>query len=333
MPARPPPSTERCPVPEPGRAEAQLDRILHILPMAGREGGAGYDELAESLGVSRDQVVRDVEEVTAREYYHPAGSADDIRIGLEGDRVTVWTGGQFQRPVRLTLREAAALHLGLRLIAAERNDPSIQDTLADVEKRIAWEVPEDIDDHVAVVGDARGRDTIRTLIVRAATENQRCRIEYLKPEAHAPESRTLDPYVVAYSNGAWYAIGFCHQSRAERIFRVDRIMKAELLDVHFDAPEQFDASEFLSGGRVFQADEEIDVAVRYGPRIARWFIERGQGEVADDGSVVVRHQVADPGWLVRHVLQYGPDAEVLEPSDMRRLVKQAAGRVAGQAES
>jgi hypothetical protein len=43
-------------VPEPGRAEAQLDRILHLLPVAGREGGARYDELAESLGVSRDQV-------------------------------------------------------------------------------------------------------------------------------------------------------------------------------------------------------------------------------------------------------------------------------------
>lgn len=75
------------------------------------------------------------------------------------------------------------------------------------------------------------------------------------------------------------------------------------------------------------------MAVRYGPRIARWFIERGQGAAADDGSVVVRHAVADPGWLVRHVLQYGPDAEVLEPSDMRRLVKQAAERVAAQVES
>jgi proteasome accessory factor C len=291
--------------------------------MAGRDGGAGYDELAESLGVSRDQIVRDVEEVTAREYYHPAGSASHILIGLEEEKVTVWTSGQFKRPVRLTLREAAALHLGLRLIAAERNDPSIQGALADVAKRIAWEVPEDIDDHIAVVGDTRGSDAIRTLIIRAATEFRRCRIEYLKPEAPAPEDRTLDPWVVAYSNGAWYAIGFCHQSQAERIFRVDRIMKVELLDVRFDAPERFDASEFLSGGRAFRADEEIDVAVRYGPRIARWFIERGQGEAADDGSVVVRHAVADPGWLVRHVLQYGPDAEVLEPPDMRRLVQQA----------
>jgi proteasome accessory factor C len=215
--------------------------------MAGRDGGAGYDELAESLGVSRDQIVRDVEEVTAREYYHPAGSASDILIGLEEDRVTVWTSGQFRRPVRLALREAAALHLGLRLIAAERSDPSIQDTLADVEKRIAWEVPEDIDDHIAVVGDTRGSDAIRALIVRAATEFRRCRIEYLKPEAPAPDNRTLDPWVVAYSNGAWYAIGFCHQSQGERIFRIDRIMKAELLDVRFDAPERFDASEFLSG--------------------------------------------------------------------------------------
>ena len=107
-------------------AESQLDRILHILPLASREGGASYGELAESLDVSRDQVVRDVEEITAREYYHPAGSANDIRIGLVEEKVTVWSGGQFQRPVRLTLREAAALHLGFRLLAAERADDSVR---------------------------------------------------------------------------------------------------------------------------------------------------------------------------------------------------------------
>ena len=68
--------------------------------------------------------------------------------------------------------------------------------------------------------------------------------------------------------------------------------------------------------------------VRYGPRIARWLLERGAGEADDDGSVVVTHEVADPRWLVRHVLQYGPDAEVLEREEVRGLVREGAERVA-----
>ncbi len=307
-------------------AEAQLDRILHILPLAGRAGGATYDELAEMLAVSRDQVVRDVEEVTAREYYHPAGSANDIQIGLVEDTVTVWTGGHFQRPVRLTFGEAAALHLGLRLIAAEQDDPSPHEVLAEVAKRIAWAVPAEIGEQVAVAGDPRGSDALRTLIVRAAKERRRCRIEYLKPHAPEPESREIDPYVVLYSDGCWYSIGFCHARRERRVFRVDRIMQAEVLEESFEPPDEFDPAEFLAGGRVFRAGEPVEVRVRYSPRVARWLIERGEGDVGEDGSVVVTYDVADPGWLVRHVLQYGPDAEVLESAEARGLVRRAAER-------
>lgn len=309
-------------------AEGQLDRILHILPLAGREGGASYRELAETLDVSRDQVVRDVEEVTAREYYHPAGSASDIRVGLVEDRVTVWSGGQFQRPVRLGLREAAALHLGLRLLAAERDDPALPEVLGEVEGQIAWVVPADIGRQVVVAGDPRGADALRARVVRAAKEGRRCRVMYLKPDAAEPEPRTLDPYVVAYSEGSWYVIGYCHERHGPRVFRIDRILEAEVLDESFEPPDDFDPTEYLTDGRVFRTDRELEVPVRYSPRVARWLVERGEGEVDDDGSVLVRHAVADPGWLVRHVLQYGPEAEVLGPEEVRELVRQSAERVA-----
>ena len=32
------------------------------------------------------------------------------------------------------------------------------------------------------------------------------------------------------------------------------------------------------------------------------------------------HPLADPDWAVRHVLQYGPDVEVLEPASIRGAV-------------
>ena len=311
-----------------GGAQDQLDRILHILPLAGRSGGASYQELADALAVSRDQVVRDVEEVTAREYYHPAGSASDIRVGLSEDRVTVWTTGQFQRPVRLTLREAAALHLGLRLLAVERDDRTLSAVLDDVEERLAWAVPEDVSRRVVVDGDAGTADEVRALVVDAAKDRRRCRLEYLKPDAAEPGPRTVDPYVVAYSEGSWYLIGHCRDRGEPRVFRIDRILEAERLDERFDPPADFDPADYLSDGRVFRADDEVEVAVRYGPRVARWLVERGEGERAEDGSVVVRHPVADPGWVVRHVLQYGPDAQVLEPREVRAMVRNAAERIA-----
>jgi proteasome accessory factor C len=69
--------------------------------------------------------------------------------------------------------------------------------------------------------------------------------------------------------------------------------------------------------------------VRYSPRVARWLAERVDGEVQEDGALVVRHAVSDADWLVRHVLRYGGEAEVLEPEVLRRRVADTARRIAG----
>jgi predicted DNA-binding transcriptional regulator YafY len=67
--------------------------------------------------------------------------------------------------------------------------------------------------------------------------------------------------------------------------------------------------------------------VRYSPRVARWPVERGEAEPQPDGGAVARRQVADELWLARHVLQYGTDAEVLDPPELRRRLREIAVRV------
>ena len=49
--------------------------------------------------------------------------------------------------------------------------------------------------------------------------------------------------------------------------------------------------------------------------------------MASDGSVTETYQVADPHWIVRHVLQYGPEAEVVEPEEVRGWVRGVVARV------
>ena len=60
--------------------------------------------------------------------------------------------------------------------------------------------------------------------------------------------------------------------------------------------------------------------VRYGPRIARWIAEREGTPIEADGSTVVEHEAITEDWAVRHVLRYGPDAEILEPAALRAAV-------------
>ncbi len=41
------------------------------------------------------------------------------------------------------------------------------------------------------------------------------------------------------------------------------------------------------------------------------------------------HRVADPHWVVNHALTYGAEAEILEPEEMRALVREAVERMVG----
>jgi predicted DNA-binding transcriptional regulator YafY len=66
--------------------------------------------------------------------------------------------------------------------------------------------------------------------------------------------------------------------------------------------------------------------VRYSPQVARWLAERFPGaRRLEDGAVEVTHRVVEPSWLVRMVLQYGAEAEVVGPASYREYVSRAVG--------
>lgn len=319
-------------------ADRQLERVLHILPAAARDAGASIAELAEALDVEPDTIRRDIREVATRSYYHPAGSADQLQIELSRDRVRIWTTGEFQRPVRLTPREAAAVALGLRVLARDAGPsggPQSDGLLQRIEECLTTgPMPGELEESVEVVGAGADREGIRHEIIQAARDHRVCRIGYLKAHAPEPEIRRIHPLGVLQGQGTWYTVAWAEARDAIRVFRLDRVVEARVLDEAFQPPEAFDVEEFIAGRGVFQGHDALEVVVRYSPRIARWIRERHAGREErireqPDGSLVVRHQVVDPVWIVNQVLQYGGEAVVVEPEEVRRLVRATAEGLAG----
>jgi predicted DNA-binding transcriptional regulator YafY len=88
------------------------------------------------------------------------------------------------------------------------------------------------------------------------------------------------------------------------IFRMDRVLDAEAATERFEMPADFDVAAFLhEDGRPYRPGEARETQVRYPLRTARWIVERYGGPLESDGSARVRHVVADPRWVWRHVLQ------------------------------
>lgn len=338
-------------------AGEQLERILYILPAAHRPGGVALDELARALDVDAETIIGDLEAVVTREYYHPGGSTDSMCLALEGDRVTLTGFDDFLRPVRLNEREALAVQLGLRALAAECDVARRVRVLA-LAARIEAELvtPEVETVHEMRVSSAEGMapsrgfrepepeleydldeerevllgvgdDVLRGQLSDAIVDGRAVLLQYLKSGAHAPESRRVAPQQLVYFEGTWYLLAFDLERAAPRIFRLDRMLDAVVEEAVHDpaAADRAWIDRIAEQERApYHAEADVQVVVRYSPVIARWIAERANVAPEPDGSVRVHHRVADSRWIIRHVLQYGGAAWVEAPEELRREVARAA---------
>lgn len=304
-----------------GGAADQLTRILYIIPAATREGGISLEELARKLDVAPGAVMKDLMEVTQRVYYHPAGSGSALQIQVTGDRVHIWTTGEFKRPMRLSRQEAVCVGLALRAHEGSR----ASEILETLEREVATAEPGELLNQLDPA-DLRPKGTgIRECIGRSVRNRAAVAIRYLKPGDAEPLDRTVRPYALVHAEGTWYLLAHCETAKEIRNFRMDRILEAEPTGRSFQAPADFDPRVFIDNGRVFLGGEEQAVRVRYAPTIARWIAERESGDWDSEGGFTVTHRVADPHWIVRHVLQYGAEAQVLEPEEAREWVVEGVG--------
>lgn len=342
-------------------AGAQLERILYILPAAARGDGVDISELADALDVSVQAVLDDLEAVTTRAYYHPAGAVDSFSIFTDGRRVQVDTRHEFDRPVRLTQRETLALGLGLRMLAADA-DAERRRTILELADRLEMELaapdvvgdvlpaaPYDAAPSLRRLPDASDADAaaewedtveyddelmlgfeddgFRGVVADAVELGRLCTLWYLKPGDLAPMHRRVAPYRLVHANGMWYVAAFDLEREDLRFFRMDRVLDATLEeDAAPPAPAELDT--LLRSGAPYIARDEMEVEVRYAPRVARWVMEKAPVYAEPDGSVLVTHRVADPRWIVRHVMQYGGDATIEQPEPARWWVVAAANRIA-----
>lgn len=323
-------------------AEARLERLLHVLPAAMRPDGASLSALARTLRTTPERIVEDIEELTARSFYQPGGWPDDVQIFLEGDRVQVWCATGFERPVRLNRDETLCLALALRggaAAPARLADAEARAALLErAERHLGHPVTREGDAGMAPSGEPEGADPegIRETLVAARRDRRPAAIWYVKAGARDGSVRVVHPYEIVYAEGAWYAVAYCTVEEAVRVFRLDRVLACDLAEGSFEPPPDFRVEDHLAAGRLFVTREDQPLhhaRVRYSARIARWMRERARWEPerleeADDGSVSVRHEVADPQWIVSHTLQYGADAEVVEPEAVRAMVREVATALA-----
>jgi proteasome accessory factor C len=303
-------------------ATEQLRRILLLIPRLADGEPHSLETVSRLAGVDRSVVLGDIESISER-FEAPGGFVEGLQIFIEADDVSV-IPNHFLRPMRLTRSELLALELGLAMLRGERppeEHRAVDGATARLRQALARLPDEEMADAFRVASASQAGDLEHLRRLREAFRARRkVRLTYRKADAEEASSRVVCPYGIVFTNGMWYAVAQCESSEGIRIFRLDRVEQVEPLEARYDSPRGFSIDAMVKDGRAFQSAEAGTLRVRYSPRIARWIAEREGKQVAADGSLVMDHPLADRDWAVRHVLQYGPDAEVLEPEEVRHEI-------------
>lgn len=161
------------------------------------------------------------------------------------------------------------------------------------------------------------------LLSQGERNSRTVRFTYVDKEGRKTE-RTVDPYGFILSSGRVYLVAYDHTRKDKRVFAVDNVIDPDVLAKTFVKPADFNVEEFAAASisGVMGSGALTAVRVRFIARVAKAAaaarVVSGRAvERNADGSVEITYNVADVDELLRWVLGWGAQAEVLEPPAVR----------------
>ena len=290
--------------------------------------------LAAHFGISRKQAQRDIEFMRDRLSAPLLYNAGRRGYGYED--------GSYQLPpVWLKEEELQALSLALRLSAAipDRNiKKSLHELIDHFLSLRSGAAPafEKLEEKVSVKNVAfyRVPEAIFHAIAAALFGEDVLKISYHSPYKNETTERIIRPLHLLCYMGNWHLIAFCSLRKQIRDFAVSRILavhpSAETLSLPPDLPP---IKEYLRRNfGVMAGGNPTFVALRFSPAVSpliaeqEWF-EAQEVSVGQDGSLNLRFPVSGFAEVIREILKYGGDVEVVEPVELRDAIKEEIRRM------
>jgi proteasome accessory factor C len=163
---------------------------------------------------------------------------------------------------------------------------------------------------VALDTEARMQPVVQTALDRGRA----LRLRYYTAARDETSDRVVDPVRAFTSDGRAYLEAWCRQAEGVRVFRLDRIEDAQLLDEPARPPADLPARD-LSEGVYAPAPEHLLVDLLVGDGYA-WVGEYYGAENEDDTPAgrIVSVRVSDPAWVRSLALSSAGEVRVLAPS-------------------
>ncbi|MEU4406979.1 MULTISPECIES: helix-turn-helix transcriptional regulator [unclassified Streptosporangium] len=311
----------------------RLPRLLALVPYLMSHPGAQVPEVAKIFGLSEKQLIDDLQLVWMCGLPgHTPG--DLIDVSWDGGEIVIDNAETIARPLRLGVDEASALLVALRLLA-EMPEFGERDALARVIAKFeqaSGEGAAAVSSQVAVEVDA-APDAL-PVVNEALRSRRRLSLRYYVPGRDEITPREVDPMRLVVVDGRPYLSGWCYRAEAVRLFRLDRMLSVDVLDVPADPPEDAVADEVTPGVfRPSPTDELVELELTAAGRWVAEYYPCERVEELGEGRVRVALRARDQGWLVRLALRLGDTGRVVSPASLDASVRAAATAALNRYES
>ena len=301
-------------------ASERLNRLLSIVPWVASHDGPTIAEVCARFNVEETDLLADLDLLFLCGV-HPFTPDTLIEVDVADGRVWIRFADYFRRPLRLTPAEGlAVVAAGEALLDVPGSDPdgALSGALAKLGAVLGIGAGETVDVELEpVAGDLLAE------LREAEASHRKVELDYYSYGRDRTTTRVVHPWRVFNAEGEWYLTGRCEQAAAERLFRLDRIRRARVLDEAFDPPADPGPTA------LFHPDPDAPLVVLDLDPEAAWIAQSYPHEGVERraaGVLRVRLRVGELPWLERVLLRAGPAARVVTGG--RDIGPLAARRVA-----
>jgi proteasome accessory factor C len=302
-------------------ATERLQRLLALVPYVISRNVVGMAETAAAFGITERELVDDLNLLWCVELLSPDPYCP-IDLSYEGGEIVVSEAEAMDRPLRLGVDEACALLIALRMLAelpAIGDGSALSRTIAKLE--LAAGSAAGPSAQVAVQVEEAGSESAAALVAAALTSGRRLHLAYYVPGRDEATERDVDPMRMLLVEGRSYLEGWCRRANAVRVFRLDRILSLQVLDVPAEVPDGAEPVDVDSG--LFRpSPQDVHVVLELSPA-GRWVAEYypcEQVEEMPDGWLRIRLRTPDTQWVRRLALRLGEDGHLVAPADLAAQV-------------
>ena len=173
-----------------------------------------------------------------------------------------------------------------------------------------------------------GRDHLTT-ILQAMKENRAVNITYHPFKKSYGYAFMIEPYCVKLFENRWYVLAHNDYYDDVRLYGLDRVENAELVDRTYKLPKDFDATEFFSTAYGIVLDNDVKperIVIRSNEAHKHYMmslpLHHSQRLIKDHGEYADFELFVAPTYdFVMKLLQAGGMIEVINPASLRKTMK------------